>query len=74
MTRSSYIARYIISFLCSISFVYLTWIGAQYVFTRNVVLDVVDGFVAIAIAWYITRDIVTIDNKIRLASQFSKQH
>lgn len=74
MTKRAYIARFIISFISSLSFVYLTWIGAQYVFMHNVVLDVVDGFVSLAIAWYITRDIIAIDNKIRLASQFSKQH
>lgn len=74
MTRGAEIIRFITAFACSVSFVYLTWIGAQYVFTHNVVLDVVDGFVAIAIAWYITRDIISIDDKLRLNAQFSKQH
>lgn len=74
MTKGAEIIRYTISFICSLIFVYLTWIGAQYVFSHNVVLDFVDGFVAVTIAWYITRDIVNIDDKLRLNAQFSKQH
>ena len=73
MSKSSYIIRFVVSFVSSLSFVYLTWIGAQYVFMNRVVLDVVDGFIAVSIAWYITRDIINIDNKIRLHTQFSKQ-
>lgn len=73
MTKGACIARYLSAFTCSLIFVYLVWIGAQYVFTNKVVLDFVDGFIAITVAWYITRDIINIDNRLRFATQFSKQ-
>lgn len=73
MAKGACIIRFLSAFTCSLIFVYLTWIGAQYVFSHSVVLDFVDGFVAIAIAWYITRDIINIDDKLRLNAQFSNQ-
>ena len=74
MTKGVNIFRCGAYFACSFIIVYLVWIGARYVFTNNVVFDVVDGFGVITISWFATRDIVNIDDKLRLTSQFSKQH
>ena len=74
MTRFAYIVRYLSAFACSLTRVYLVWIGAQYVFYHNVILDFVDGFMAIAVAMFITRDLINVINKLSLINQFSKQH
>ena len=73
MPRWSILIRYCVFFLCALSLVYLTWIGAQYVFARRVVIETVDNFLAWGLAWYLTRDAAAIDNKLRLMSQFSQK-
>ena len=73
MPRWSIIIRYTAFFLCALSLVYLTWIGAQYVFERRVVIEAVDNILAWGLAWYLTRDAIVIDNKLRLMSQFSQK-
>lgn len=59
--------QFIITFLISLVFVYLVWIGSQYVIEHRVVLDYVDNAIAIALAWYIARDIVYFVNRLKWA-------
>lgn len=59
--------QFIITFLVSLVFVYLVWIGSQYVVEHRVVLDYVDNAIAIALAWYIARDIVYFVNRLKWA-------
>lgn len=59
--------QFIITFLVSLVFVYLVWIGSQYVIEHRVVLDYVDNAIAIALAWYIARDIVYFVNRLKWA-------
>lgn len=40
----------------SLVIVYLSWIGAQFVFKGQVEIDCVDIFIAVLLAWYIGRD------------------
>lgn len=72
MPRWSMLLRYLVFFGCALSLVYLTWIGAQYVFTRRVVIETVDNFLAWGLAWYLTRDAIGIDNRLRFMSQKQK--
>lgn len=59
--------QFIITFLISLVFVYLVWIGSQYVIEHRVVLDYVDNAIAITLAWYIARDIVYFVNRLKWA-------
>ena len=59
--------QFIITFFVSLIFVYLVWIGSQYVVEKRVVLDYVDNGIAIVLAWYIARDIVCFWNRLRWA-------
>lgn len=59
--------QFIITYLVSLVFVYLVWIGSQYVVEYKVVLDYVDNAIAIALAWYIARDIVYFVNRLKWA-------
>lgn len=57
--------QFIIVFLISIIFIYLLWIGSQYVVKQMVVIDYVDYAITIVLARYVTRDIVRIINKLK---------
>ena len=65
MTNGAKLIRFAVLFICSALIVYLTWIGSQYVCYNNVTLDITDNLITWALAWYITRDIVAIDDKLR---------
>ena len=69
MTKGAYRIRFLGAYICSVIVVYLLWIGSQYVIKGNVVLDYVDNAIAIALAWYIARDIMTIDSRLRWAEE-----
>lgn len=59
--------QFLITFLISLIFVYLVWIGSQYVVEKRVVMDYVDNAIAIALAWYIARDVVCFWHRLRWA-------
>lgn len=63
----------LIAFIVALVFVYLVWIGAQYVIEHKVVLDYVDNVIALALAWYIARDIVCFVNRLRWAENRAYQ-
>lgn len=65
MTNGAKLIRFAVILICSALIVYLTWIGSQYVCYNNVTLDITDNLIVWALAWYITRDIVDIDDKLR---------
>jgi hypothetical protein len=65
MTNGAKLIRFAVILICSALIVYLTWIGSQYVCYHNVTLDITDNLIVWALAWYITRDIVDIDDKLR---------
>lgn len=65
MTNGAKLIRFAVILICSALIVYLTWIGAQYVCYNNVTLDITDNIIVWALSWYITRDIVAIDDKLR---------
>lgn len=67
MTKTVNRIQFIITIFISLIFVYLVWIGLQYVVDKKVILDYVDNAMAIALAWYIARDIVYFINRLRWA-------
>lgn len=58
--------QFIITFLISVIFVYLIWIGSQYVVKQMVNFDYVDYAITTILAWYITRDTVIVINKLKV--------
>ena len=69
MTKGTYKIRFLIAFISVLVVVYLLWVGSQYVVEKEVVLGYVDHVVAIVLAWYITRDVMVVDSKLRWAEQ-----
>ena len=65
MTNGAKLIRFAVILVCSALIVYLTWIGSQYVCYNNVTIDITDILITWALAWYITRDIVAMDDKLR---------
>ncbi len=65
MTNGAKLLRFAIILICSALFVYLTWVGSQYVCYNRVIIDFTDIIIVWALAWYITRDIVNIDDRLR---------
>ena len=59
--------QFIITFFVALIFVYLVWIGSQYVVEKRVVLDYVDNGIAVVLAWYIARDVVYFWHRLRWA-------
>ena len=72
MNKKFLIVRNIIICAVSLAVVYLVWIGLQYVFYHNVELDAVDNFMAIGLACYFSRDVIKVDDQLKLYAQFSK--
>lgn len=66
--------RFTIYFIVSFFFAYILWVGAQYLFVGRVNLDAVDILVTMTLAWYIARDINTIDNKLHYTEKAARQH
>ena len=66
MTNGARLSRCAVILVCTAILIYLAWIGSQYVFYRSVTLDITDNLLTWALAWYVTRDIVDIDDKLRM--------
>lgn len=63
------IGRFLSAFAPCFLFIYLAWIGAQYIIESTVVFGAVDICVTCALAWYAARDVLSIDEKLQRASR-----
>lgn len=69
MTKGVYMIKFLVSFLCALMVVDLIWIGSQYVANGNVVLEHTDNMIALALSWYIARDMMSIYIRLKDAEQ-----
>jgi len=65
MTNGAKLIRFAVILICTVIIVYLSWIGAKYVFYKNVILDITDNFMAWLAAGFITKELVVMDDKLR---------
>ena len=74
MNKSFNWIRFAIYFLASFFLTYILWVGAQYLFMKHVNIDTVDIFVTMTLAWYIARDINSIDIKLHHVEKTARQN
>lgn len=63
------IGRFLLAFAPCFAFIYLAWVGAQYIMEDTVEFGAVDVCVTCALAWYAARDVLSIDEKLQRASR-----
>ena len=69
MTKGVYMIKFLVAFVCALMVVDLIWIGSQYVANGKVVLEYTDNMIAIALSWYIARDMMSIYIRLKDAEQ-----
>lgn len=73
MPRWQIILRVIIVYLFSFALVYLVWVGAQHIFLRIVTMEITDLMVASTLSMFVAKEIIVIDNKLRIFEQVGKR-
>ena len=73
MPRWQIILRVVIVYLFSFALVYLVWVGAQHMFLRIVTMEITDLMVASTLSMFIAKEIIVVDNKLRIFEQLSKR-
>ena len=73
MNNGTLIARAVLYYICALALVYLTWVGAQYVFETTVVLEITDHALALFLARYLARDAVNVFQRLDRLKQLSNR-
>ena len=71
MNNGTLIVRAVLYYICALMLVYLTWVGAQYVFEKNVLLEITDHAMALFLARYLARDAVNIFQRLDRLKQLA---
>lgn len=67
------ILRLVVVYMFSFALIYLVWVGAQHIFLRIVTMEVTDVMVANVLSMFIAKEIIVIDNKLRIFEQLTKR-
>lgn len=71
MARWQVILRVAVVYMVSFMFVYLVWVGAQHIVLHFVTMEITDIAVASALAVFITKEVIIIDDKLRIFEQLN---